>query len=290
VLGRFGATAFIVGFAAVGAAQERADPPLRAPGTDLRVVVWNVYGFPDRNPERLRRDAFAKIFHTLDPDLLLLNEVNGSTDDVIDVLPQDRGCWSVVRDGELLAAVRGSRRIALAFDRPRLPRAANFLQQLMEWIIGPRRATAIGAMVHDGKRTILVVPVHLPCCGNESGRLRDARAIGEAVTRAHAASRADAIIIGGDFNTVRGLAPIDTVRDAVATTPARLHMVDARHLDGRSDATWRDDRSAFPPARLDWLLHTDDAVTALRSFVFDTAPLGVNASDHLPVVADFRWR
>jgi endonuclease/exonuclease/phosphatase family metal-dependent hydrolase len=88
-----------------------------------------------------------------------------------------------------------------------------------------------------------------------------------------------------------------------------LALAPALQLDGRSAATWRDAEPRpsgpiFTPGRLDYVLFGDATLALERALVFDSAQLPVSwaeahgvqsddnhrASDHLPVVADFRWR
>ena len=285
-----------------------ADPLARAAGTDFRVVVWNVYGFPERSPEPTRRRVFGRLLRALGADILLLNECNGSERDVVDALAAgDPGSWAAAVNGELVVAARAGRAVTTAFDRPLLPEASDLFLKLFERLFGRARATAFGAVVADRYRRLLVVPVHLPCCGDEAGRRREAPVVRDVVQRALVETRADAVIVAGDFNTVSGREPLDVVRRGAGISGTPLAVLDALQLDGHSTATWDGGPSSrYPPGRLDWLLYSAERLSARRAFVFEAADLAAHwlnhyaleapdsrlrySSDHLPIVVDFMWR
>jgi endonuclease/exonuclease/phosphatase family metal-dependent hydrolase len=98
--------------------------------------------------------------------------------------------------------------------------------------------------------------------------------------------------------------PLDVVSRHLDPRGDHLEVVDALQLDGRSNATWSDPGKPFAPGRLDYMLYSDSTLEVARAFVFDSADLGAEwldrhgvqagdsaaASDHLPIVADFRWK
>jgi len=268
--------------------------------------VWNVFGLPNQSPERQRQPVFQKILKALDADVLLLNEVNGSAADLQRWLP-DRGggeSWRVMARGELVVVSREGE-ITQAFGRPLAPAAVGFYPTLYELIFGRARVSAVGAVVTNGARRVLVVPLHLPCCAAVAERLAHAPALRDAIRTAVDGVQPDAVVVGGDFNLLIQRDPLDIVQRGVLHGGAPLKVIEAVQLDGLTSATYQRGQ-AFPPSRLDWLTYSDSTLTLLHAFVFEAADLsprwlthhGLEAhdsdsqrtSDHRPIVADFRWR
>jgi endonuclease/exonuclease/phosphatase family metal-dependent hydrolase len=81
-----------------------------------------------------------------------------------------------------------------------------------------------------------------------------------------------------------------------------LADAEPRHAGGRDTFTWRDASSSFAPGRLDYIVFSDSVARLGNSFVLATEELDdatldrydlrrddtLEASDHLPVVADLR--
>jgi hypothetical protein len=167
-----------------------------------------------------------------------------------------------------------------------------------------------GALVRlDARRRLLAASVDLQCCGaaaslEERLRVIEVSAIRAALQQAVDAERPDAVILAGDFNLVGSRVPLDVVSRHLDPRGDHLEVVDALQLDGRSNATWSDPGKPFAPGRLDYMLYSDSTLEVARAFVFDSADLGAEwldrhgvqagdsaaASDHLPIVADFRWK
>ena len=122
------------------------------------------------------------------------------------------------------------------------------------------------------------------------------------------------VIIVGDMNLVGGADQVlsltdGRIADEAAFGPSFSPDWDgtafadswARHAGGTSVATWRDATSAFAPGKLDYVVFSDSALKLERAFVLATEELSedvleryglqaddtLEASDHLPVVADF---
>jgi len=125
------------------------------------------------------------------------------------------------------------------------------------------------------------------------------------------------LVVAGDFNLVGGWEPLErlaTGLDPAGIEPADpdpegidLAVAECPTLDGRSLTTWRatnDAGSLFSPGRLDFHLYSASTLEQVRGFTFDAGALPVGqrrelgvreddsrlTSDHLPVVADYRWR
>jgi hypothetical protein len=98
--------------------------------------------------------------------------------------------------------------------------------------------------------------------------------------------------------------PLDTLVANLDTDGSDLVIVDAERLGERTHSTWRSADTPFGPGRLDFLLVPDAAAEVVGSFVFGTedldwetlqragleSDLSERLSDHLPVVADLRFR
>jgi hypothetical protein len=166
-----------------------------------------------------------------------------------------------------------------------------------------------GALLRVANRTLLAASVDLQCCGRAAGpedRLRviEVSAIRQALWSAVGAEKPDAVILAGDFNLVGSRVPLDVVSRNLDPGGDHLEVVEALQLDGRSNATWADPRVPFAPGRLDFMLYSESSLHLLDAFVFETDDLpeewrarhGLQegdsraASDHMPIVADFRWK
>jgi hypothetical protein len=82
-----------------------------------------------------------------------------------------------------------------------------------------------------------------------------------------------------------------------------LSVAPARVLGDAAFYTWQDDKTEFPPGRLDYLAFGEGGAQLINAFVLDTRRLGdrslasmglnradTDASDHLPVVIDLSPR
>ncbi len=294
-------------------------PAKPAAGDGLRVVSCNVlFASPMKNPE-----PFARVFKTLDPDIVLVQEwERGNFKDAPSneprpgaagiaawfnrYLPLENGEWSVIDSAGWGVAVvtrfpvtrLGPERVSRSADMPGDQRdndsALRFAGGMIETPIGPVAAASI----------------HLKCCGSASGqeeqtRLAEARTINALMNGLDAdaadGGRARGVIkvIAGDFNLVGTRGPLETVSRGIDADGSDLLIVDTPTLGDASIITWNDAASEFPPSRLDYFLLSDAVATPSHAFVFDTAHLSASllarlglrpddstASDHRPVVVD----
>jgi len=122
------------------------------------------------------------------------------------------------------------------------------------------------------------------------------------------------VVVTGDMNLVGGAEQVlslteGLIADEASYGPSFAPDWDgtpfadswARVLGGFDVATWRDARSAFAPGKLDYIVYSDSALRLERAFILATEELDLDvleryglrsddtleASDHLPVVADF---
>ncbi len=151
--------------------------------------------------------------------------------------------------------------------------------------------------------------MHLTCCGRP-GDTRDQKRQIE-VESIRAALQATlppdptlGVIVVGDFNLVGERYPLDLMADGLDRDGSMAEIAPMMQLDGRTNATWADPGQPFAPGRLDYLVYSDSSLDLQGSFVLDCRDLGsaalaryglsadttAEASDHLPLVADFAWR
>jgi len=289
-------------------AQQPNDPLARAPRSSLRVVAWNM----QRGALFKQRDSALRVLRALDPDIICIQELgeDSSAEQVAALLNQISTCvqtdaprdaWSVV-----LGAGGGEKRSAVAARLPVTPDKhldPVFHAGRDDWLL--RTAGAIVA--HEGRR-LIVMSIHLKCCGrigdeSDLRRIAEAKAIRAAVRQAMKAEHADGIIIAGDFNLVGSRTPLELLTGKIDGEGLALTAVEPMQLDRRSNATWTDPREPFVPGRLDFVLHDKAALQAVGAFVFDARDLArrwlarhgllvedTTISDHLPIVVDLSWR
>jgi hypothetical protein len=303
-----------------------ADPLARAPGTDFRVVSWNV----GREGLFQRPDAYGAILRALAPDLLMLDEVAGghSAGEVEEVLnravPGDRR-WRV-----LYGTSGGSQRGVIAVRGPAPVVAAGFAGELaypdstlalvpaddaeaQRWLRSriDAHVPVTGAIVQIGGRRLLAVTVDLESAGTPGSakdRLRriEAKVIRDATERAlyaeiRGGGRFGGVLVTGDLNLVASRDPLDVLARPAYDGPPLTVALPLR-LDGASAATWENAEEPFTPGRLDFVLHHAAFTAVAGGFVFRAADLSPQwrtrhgltqdasrVTDHLPVVTDLRW-
>lgn len=306
--------------------EAKSDPLGKPPGANFRVLTWNVH---DRNwiqnPELFRRTLQA-----LQPDIVLLTEVSISETPepwiraFLKSLRPDGKDWNLLiskSGGWDRTVVATHFPLTPAFDEVRHNRATiERLGPLVEPLLpksSPRRKdledgiSAAAAFVTIGSRTLLATTIHLACCGNEQGSVREQRRQAEAEVIAErlratiGSRRVDGVITGGDFNLVNTRRPIELLRSNLDPAGGPLDENSSRRLDGWATWTWRAYPGAATPfmrSRLDYLLYSPSRLEQRKAFVFDPADMSSGwllrhklqaddwGSDHRPVVADFRWR
>lgn len=170
--------------------------------------------------------------------------------------------------------------------------------------------SATGAWVTVHGLDILFVPVDLQSAGFDGSprdRLRELQA--HTLNGSIAAVLRDrpgaGLVVAGDLNLVGSVRPLDELRRGLGVGGRNLHVARPERLRDRSLATWRSTwgEDPFSPGRLDYVLYRGGALKVERAFVFDAADLSARAretvgiaesdtgaSDHLPLVVDFRVR
>ncbi len=298
------------------------NPIARAEGADLRVLCWNVA----RNNLFERSKAFGRILAALRPDVIILDEVSdkGSLEQVRAIITEAflSDDWNVYMgpggdDQRTVIATRATLEGAPALspvlwpagtaeELAQLRGGPDALEQARSWL--KSSVPAGGAVVTLASRKLLAAGVDLHCCGGhqtveDRRRMIEARAVNAAAAVTAAGSKIDATIIAGDFNLVGDPVVLTITADGLDNGQP-LKRARALQLDGLTDATWANPEEPFVPGRLDHILYSASSLQLLRAFVFESSDLsgrwlaynGLSAedsrgaSDHMPVVADFKWK
>lgn len=286
--------------------RQEADPLARSEATDIRIVSWNAeHGSLVPNP-----GPFARVLSALQPDIVLWQELTDKNsasqisawmnEHVASEEVNTEARWHVE-----FAEGGGPLRTAVA-SRHQIESVEAL--ELLPYRDRPERQVRVaGAAVTIAGKRLLVVSVHLKCCGamdtrEDRQRMTEARMINNAVRNAMAEGDFDGVIIGGDLNLVGERIPKLMLGYGLDSGDS-LVAVDAKQLSGASNATWSERRSPFTPGRLDWILHTPSSLQVDRAFVLDATDLTpvwldrhellmsdtLTASDHFPIVADLYW-
>lgn len=304
---------------------QAARPLARASGTDLRVMAWNV------SCEQFfeREKGFIRVLRAIDADILILDEMpaDRSPADVLAMLDQLKAAsskrWQIAygssgKGQRTVFALHGT--IAPLAEFAFLPYPVDYRAKLDTIPLKPAQASAMrqsldagvaafGINAQIGKRRLLLVGVDLQCCGDsddaweEQRRIVEAHVIRGALDQAWDRQQPDAVIVGGDFNAVRGLDPLRPVQGDNDASHRHLAVAQAMHANGKDHWTWDGRGTPFPSKPLDFLLHSD-ALQNLGALVFDPETMSsrqrariglrrdalLSLSEHRPLVVDLRWR
>lgn len=170
---------------------------------------------------------------------------------------------------------------------------------------------------------VLLINAHPPCCRNDDARQLDFDAMMAFVRDSRAGTGTLSlgqdvpIVILGDMNMVGEARQLSTLLNGDIVNTSRwgspfapdwdgtsLRDLSPRHVALPMTYTWYNDESAFHPGRLDFVVFTDSVLEPGNGFVLFTLAMSAEslsansllsgdattASDHLPVVADFRLK
>lgn len=170
---------------------------------------------------------------------------------------------------------------------------------------------------------LVVFSAHTPCCDSgNSGRSNEHDRIAQiwrnlmSGTGPFTISPNDPVIMTGDFNMVGYVSQLRSLRDgdifnnnvygpdfAPARLLGSLSVVPTRHTHSWNWWTWKGLSESYCAGRLDWVFYSGDAMTLANGFALHTAEMpgdvlsslgllasdGPAASDHVPLIADFRF-
>lgn len=282
-------------------AADTASAIARHPDATLRVASWNA----ERGALFEAPEPFAATLRALGADVVLFQELGPK------VTSEELASWmrthvggdtwnAVVSGGDLRVGIAARGELA----------NASFLDGVKRGSAGEERPIRVhgATMTVDGK-PILLVTLHLKCCGRlgsseDDVRAAEVEAIHAAVRDSAAKAGYAAIVVAGDFNLVGDPSSLGRIGHGLDLDGSGLDVVNAYQLDGVTNATWRSGGAAFVPGRLDFALVSGASVDVLRSFVFSPEDLASDAvqalalprsaleepSDHLPIVFDLRLR
>ncbi len=261
---------------------------------DVRAVSWSMsQGEIFANPE-----PFARILAALHPDVICLQELGADASEAAlkawldERLPSAYG-WEVMLEAGTGCAVAS--RLAAVRVRP----------GATEETAAPGIA-ASSLLVAAANRRVLITSMRFQRGGrigdaSDFKRIEEAGAVRRLLRAGQFELAPSGLLLMGDLNLVGSFEPLKVIRHQNDLNATDLLVVDAMVWGDESNATWRDASQPFLPGRLDYALLSDSVLTLSRSLVFDTerlseadlARLGVRredsrASDHLPVVVDFR--
>lgn len=276
----------------------------RADANDLRVMTYNVLF-----DGLFKRPApFTRILRAVDPDVVCFQEIwSHSAQDAVDqvslALPGGAPWYGGSTEDGLIV----SRYPIL--DGHSIDDAGN------HWAM-------IDLPDNLFTSDLSLISAHPPCCDNEEGRQEELDGIAAWMRElklegGRSMATGTFIVIAGDMNLVGSSKQVETLvagtiadEDRFGKTAAAdwdgTPLADASplHLGGREGYTWRDDTSRFAPGKLDYIVYSDSVMEITGGFVLRTEDLpnellglyGLRpgdtgeASDHLPVIADFRSR
>ncbi len=289
-----------------------ADPVLgdaslpEKPAGAVRVASMNVlWASPMISPE-----PFERVMNAIDADIWLFQEWDirerdqprlplDVTEEWLETRLVPNTDWTVLASDQrgVLIASRlplkpigptGVKATAIADRRAVIERSVRYIPALAETPIGK----------------ILLGCVHLKCCGGVGGeedreRIAEAVAASAALHESLAATDADGVVLGGDFNLVGSPIPLAILKNGLDPAGGDLVESDARVLGDDSVYTWTEAGSRFLTGRLDYMLTSPSSLKVENAWVLDSARLsdtslsaiGVSrddsrASDHRPLVVD----
>jgi endonuclease/exonuclease/phosphatase family metal-dependent hydrolase len=272
----------------------------------LRIMAYNVLRGGLIDP--IRGDSHERIVNAIEPQIIGFTEAYGSASDVKKLLD----VWHPISGGWYTDLIRTN---LIASQFPILFTEAVYP--------GDNRAIAAFIDLPDNTYAtdILVITAHPTCCSNDVDRQDQIDRIASYILDAKSPGGRvnippnSPIAIIGDFNLVGWRQQLETIvkGDIVNTgtygpgSPLDWDgsdMEDASCLHTHRPAffTWRSPTSIFGPGKLDYIFYSGSEMEEMKSFTLDTDEMpaatltqfGLNrndtdiASDHLPLVADFK--
>lgn len=260
----------------------------------FRVVSYNVLW----DGHILRPEPFRRILRALDPDVIAFQEVHRRTSEEATREEVERwlgGSWH-------------SRRVRDCVTVSRFPITASASED-------GNLLTLIDLPDADCPRDLLVANCHLPSGAKHQARAGEISRLMSLLDRSRRGEGTvpllpgTPIVILGDMNLVGPSEQLRALKEGEGEKPdwdstplADLHPY---HVAAPRSCTWRSpQRTGFGPSRIDYVFYTDSVLEPVRSFVLATDSMetgelerlelrpgdSLEASDHCPLVADFRIR
>ena len=268
---------------------------------DLRFLSYNVYR--DYLFDLEGRDSFRRIFQFIEPDIIGLQEVyDNSGEDAASLIQEFLG-------GQWYSGDVGNDNLLVS----RYP-------IIKQKAIKGNAAYLVKVEDNISFQNVLVIVAHPPCCSNDQGRqdeidafmafLRESKDGGE-----FDIAKNTPIVIVGDMNLVGLNQQVKTMLTGDIINEIKYGQDFSPDWDGTAledvkpfnpgmptTFTWYNENSAFGAGRLDYIVYSGSVLELGTNFslhsktlpqeFLDTTFLQRNdtyeASDHLPIVADFR--
>lgn len=273
---------------------ERRDPD------DIRILTYNVlFDGLFKRPA-----AFVRILRAIDPDVICFQEIWSHTarqaaDQVSLALPGETWYGAHTTEGQVVSRYP-------FLEAGAIDEAGNY------WVLVDLPDDRYDA-------DMSVVSAHPPCCDKEVERQEQLDGIAAWLRELMTAGGSELppgtpSVVAGDMNLVGGSRQVRTLLEGAIVyeeTFGPSHSPDwdgtpladanPRHAGGAANFTWRDARGSFAPGKLDYIVYSDSVLELGNAFVLATEELApdvlaryglrvgdtLEASDHLPVVADF---
>lgn len=270
----------------------------------IRVVAYNTLfdGLLISN----RLPHFERIVKALEPDIIAFSECYDTPVSTVESLMNSwmptgtSEGWHVVKKGDLITASRWP--------------------VLQTWPFITRSFPVLIDLPDSYPKDILVTNAHLSCCANNSDRQWQIDEYNSFFKQLKAGgaglgfTEMTPFIYAGDLNLVGYAQQLESLLTGEIVninqfgqgaspdwddSPIKDEL--CIQTDKRMAYTWRNDFSAYPPGRLDFIIYSDFVLNVEKSYVLQTEVMPEerldqyelqandtgNASDHFPVVTDF---
>ena len=270
--------------------------------SDLRICTYNVRR--DNLFETDTRAAYSNVLKIIDADILAFQEINDHTD--VQTLSRVLNVFNALDNTTPWHSSKRGNDIVILSKYP---------------ITFAREIAGNGVFViNKNGQDILLINVHLACCENDNGRENEINALLSFIKDAREGNENydlqpdTPIIITGDTNFVGNSDQVTALQNGFflgnsSADDFNIDWDDTGLADSKpfttgfnSTYTWFSPTSRFFAGRLDYIFYSDSNMEALNAFVLvargltqeelllynlEPTDTGV-ASDHLPVITDFK--
>ncbi len=269
-----------------------SDLPQKPAGA-IRILTYNVL----KNSPEKNGNPFSRIFEATKPDIILLQEW-----DTNQATAQAWFTAMVTGESRWSAAIGEGGDVLIVSPHPITPLTHGAVTAAG----ADKPVRFASAKVKTPAGEVAVATVHLKCCGTvgsseDTKRIAEATAVQAALSSAYGTDGSTLRLVTGDMNLVGSTTPLEKIAAGLDFDGSPLVPANPLVLGDSAEYTWSDEKEKFPPGRLDYILYSDSKATVLNAFVLDTrrltdrslARMGLArtdsaASDHLPVVVDFK--
>lgn len=279
--------------------------PERISETDMRICSYNV--LRDRIFDSDARAAYTRLLNSINADIYCFQEIYDH--DSGELLNRLFNIFGVLEGSQWFDAKRGGDLILIS-KYPIL-----FAREIA--------GNAVFVVDKDGQ-DIMVVNVHFACCERNNDREEEIDALLRFLREARLGNEnydleeGTPLIITGDTNFVGNADQLEAILSGDIFNNGFYgpdfnpdwdnvgRLADVKPLTANTNVsyTWFSDFSSFSPGRLDFVFFTDSQLEQQNAFVLDTRALSTSqlnqnglefldsniASDHRPIVADFRFQ